>query len=1261
LCPSWEEKNDHGKSWEGALEQASVAIDGTCGWLFEHNGFKMWEESEESQLALVRGIQGCGKTTLLAYLVRRMQERRETMAYYFCDSTPCSPAIPLRALAYQLLQSLDDSKVVQLLSDRYEASPKGIGTVGTARDILKDAIFASSSCTIVIDALDEIATDNCNNRTFLSSLRDILRDIPVGIKMLCSTRDIEGISEIFTEQAVNRKTLAPIGIHINSGMIEPDVEKVIHHEMSKNNLQEKLEKSFNAEVVAKKLLEGSHGMFLLPVMMIKDLANKATLQAIWSFLDELPTDLHRYYSSILDKIDSTKLGMNDSSGKGYGKTILTLLAWSKEPLSYDQLEDSLTFDDRPGLLSLKSDIKSAFGCLVSLEDDLVKLSHPSVRRYLTTSPEFYGNRWYDNLVTPDPSGYIAELCLQYLLSNQYYDGLDPPQTRFASYLTCDLPRDRPFLRYAAMHWIHHCCEAKNQITLLLPISNLVCSAPRLLYWYYLITIILKRTAVFGVWGEHSKHFTVWGDQVIHNTDGFRDMCRELQNVLLNLQSRQGVDELSEDQLKTTYEIEGALRDVLRFEALWGRVVLDWPQELYNLQHLLQDPYCSKEGLQQKVLISHHLASIVARHGPMLEQRHLAKNHDRFALTITNIYMWPSLMPSKTHDVRQGDTLDTTKGYKVYLQSEAINSTMHVRDLRVGLEFADAGSLPTTFVISKDRKYLAFVWKRFAGDEIKTYLFALEQRDGQEFLTGIPWTFSDKGDPCRADSTSSSTFLRSKQAAAITSNPSRLWTAGGFYEIESETGSHQNPHSLLRDHECSELTFAEYGGAIAGLRRRQLELYKLTPTQCRMQAEAKDAQHILAVSPEGKFCLFIAGRAIDGPSTSPNEEVRLLCWNKKVSTLWQYPATSGVEGEECAPTESLELSYFYNSGGLHAFSDDVTVLVLCVPTHPTWSLLAFDLKAQDIPGSMRQLPYANLLRGAHLTSFCFPRTQNAHLCLLDSLGNMRVLQMSDPSTNAAHAAPEHMKPILLSGVISQNGEYKVYSSSVAETGSASSSHAHSTLSSGQSHKVFLTDVGSLGSTESTSINLDWVGQARTIRSDTLVVDSNPVVQATTTGLMTNFDVGTKLFQGAQNTLNELTSSYHGPDILTPPEQPVSRTTTAITFDPTVNRTFIHSFIYKPLPDVQELQKWSQTMTMEVYDVADPNNKMLEVFRGPDVEVAAEGYLASAIHEDLLAFSFSSAHANPANDTILCVWDLKHMRSGGDESEHSPGYVEHNLRE
>jgi hypothetical protein len=1125
---------------------------------------------------------------------------------------------------------------------------------------LKDAIFATSSCIIVVDALDEIATDHCHHQTFLSSLRDILRDIPVGIKMLCSTRDIDGISEIFTEQVVNKKTLVPISIHINSGMIRTDVEKVIHHEMSKNSLQEKLQKSSNAEVVAKKLLEGSHGMFLLPVMMIRDLGSKATLQAIWKFLDELPTDLHRYYSSILDKIDSAKLGMNDNSGKGYGKTILTLLAWSKEALSYDQLEDSLTFDDRPGLLNLKSDIKSAFGCLVSLEDDLVKLSHPSVRRYLTTSTEFYGTRWYKNLVTPDPSGYIAELCLDYLLSNQSCDSPYPSSTRFISCLACDLPRDRPFLRYAAMHWIHHCCESKNQITLLPPISNLVCSASQLLYWYYSITIILRRIAVFGTWDEYLKHSTVWGDRVIYNTDGFGDMCRELQNVLLSLQSRQGVDRLSENQLKTTYDIEGALRDVLKFEALWGRVVLNWPQELYNLQPLLQDPYCSKQDLQQKVLISHHVASTAARHGPMLEQRYLAKDVDRFALTATNIYTWPSLMPSTTHDVRHGDTLEATKGYKVYLQSEAINSTMHVREIRAGIEFAGVGSLPTTFVISKDRKYLAFVWKRFAGDEIKTYLFALEQRDGQEFLTGIPWTFSDKGDPCRADSTSSSTFLRSKQAAAITSNPSRLWTAGGFYEIESETGSHQNPHSLLRDHECSELTFAEYGGAIAGLRGRQLELYTLTPTQCRMQAEAKDAQHILAVSPEGKFCLFIAGRAIDDPSTSPNEEVRLLCWNKKVPTLWQYPATFGVEGEERAPTESPELSYFYNSGGLHAFSDDETVLVLCVPTHPTWSLLAFDLKAQDIPGSMRQLPYENLLRGAHLTSFCFPRTQNAHLCLLDSLGNMRVLQMSDSSTNAVTAAPEHMKPILLSGVISQNGEYKVYSSSVAETGSASSSHAHSTLSSGQSHKVFLTDVGSLDSTESTSINLDWVGQARTIRSDTLVVDSDPMVQATTTGLMTNFVVGTKLFQSAQKTLNELTSSNYGPDILTSSEQPVSRTTTAITFDPTGNRTFIHFFIYKPLPDVQKLQRWSQTMAMEVYDVADPNNKMLEVFRGPDVEVAAEGYLASAIHEDLLAFSFSSAHANPANATILCVWDLKHMKSGGDESEHSPGYVEHKLR-
>ncbi|KAH7082906.1 hypothetical protein BKA63DRAFT_584033 [Paraphoma chrysanthemicola] len=1150
---------------------------------------------------------------------------------------------------------------MQLLSDRYEKSPKGIGTIATAKGILKDVIFASSPCTIVIDALDEITTNNRNRQILLSSLRDILQDIPLGLKMLCSTRDIDGISDIFIEQAANKNTLIPININISPGMIRHDVEKVIHHEMTKNNLRQKLERTSNAEVVAEKLLEGSHGMFLLPVMMIKDLASKPTLPAIWKFLEELPTDLHKYYSSILDKIDSTKLGVSDKSGKGYGKTILTLLAWNKEALSYDQLEDSLTFGGKPDLLDLRSDIKSAFGCLVSLENDMVKLSHPSVRRYITTSPEFHTNKWSHNLVTSDPSGYIAELCLDYLLSDEYDLALYPPPTRFASYLTCGLPRDRPFLKYATIHWLHYCCEAKSRITLLSRIASLLCSSQRLLYWYYSVTIVLKRIAVFGVWSEDVKYASVWGDEVIYATDGFRDMCRELQNVLLDLQAHQGINKLSDDQLKITYEIEGALRNVLGFEALWGRVVLSWPQELYNLQSLLQDPYYSKENSQQKVLISRHFASTVAHHGPMLEQRYLADNVDRFALTATNIYMWPSLMPSTSSGLRYSHALDVTKGSKISLQSEAISSTMHVRDLRVGLEYASVGSFLTTFVISKDRKYLAFVWKRFTGNEIKTYLFRLEQRDEQEFLKPVPWTFGDPSDPCRADSTSSSTFLKSKQAAAITSNPSRLWTAGGLYDIESSTGNHQVPHSLLRNHEYSELTFAEYGGAIAGLRGTQLELYTLTPTRCCIQATAMNAQHILSVSPEGKFCLFIADRVIDGPARSPNEEVKLLCLDDRKLTLWQYSTVFDVEGEQRASTEFPKLGYFYNGGGLHAFSDDEAVLVLCVPTQPAWSLLAFDLKAKDITGSMRKLPHANLLRGAQLTSFCFPKTQDGQLCLLDSLGKMRILQMSGSSKNAVATVLENKRSILISGVIFQDGEYKVYSALVSGNSPAVSSRKHSRSSQVWSHKVFLTNIESLESTESTSISLDWIEQAKTIKSDTLVVDSDPVIQATTKGLMTKFDNMQKLFQNAQNTISELTSHEYDPEVVSSPEQPVSRTTTSITFEPSINRTFIHSFIYRPLPNVGELPKWSQTMAMEVYDRRDHNSRHLKVFRGPHVEVAAEGYLASALHKDVLAFSFSPAHACQTNATILCVWNLHCAESEQGESEQCYDYVERKLSE
>ncbi|KAF1841736.1 uncharacterized protein K460DRAFT_358448 [Cucurbitaria berberidis CBS 394.84] len=291
------------------------------------------------------------------------------------------------------------------------------------------------------------------------------------------------------------------------------------------------------------------------------------------------------------------------------------------------------------------------------------------------------------------------------------------------------------------------------------------------------------------------------------------------------------------------------------------------------------------------------------------------------------------------------------------------------------------------------------------------------------------------------------------------------------------------------------------------------------------------------------------------------EVRSLGFGNTAGTLHAYadalPFTSHSDGRTTHPCSIA------GSGGLHAFSDDETMLVLCVPTKPTWSLLTFDLKAKYITGSMRKLSYANLLR------------------------------------------------------------------------------------------VFLTDIGSLESTESTSISMDW------IESDTWVVDSDPVIQATTTGLTTNFQNQLKLFESAQKTLSKLTSYKYDPEVVTSPEQPVSRTTTSITFDPTKNRTFIHCFIYRPLPNVEKLPKWSQTMTMEVYSVGDPNSGRLKVYQGPDVEVAAEGYLASALHKDRLAFSFSSTHTYQASSTILCVWNLHYAEHEQDESEHCRGYVEHKL--
>ncbi|KAK3335249.1 hypothetical protein B0T19DRAFT_452137 [Cercophora scortea] len=1200
--------DDNVVNWARDLERAPVAADDTCTWLFEHPEFIAWRDSPCSRLSLLHGIQGCGKSTLVAYMINDLQKHGKPIAYFFCSEKSSSPVTRLRALGYQLLRRFDDDMVIRLLSDRYEKMPDDIGTVSAAKGILKDALMASPSCTIAIDALDEISPENRDREIFVRALADLIRDIPFELKILCSSRNVSGISNLFA-----RARLDVADIAIGSDLINDDIRRVIEIETRKQGLAKRIQNEGEMETIRRNLLEGSQGMFLLPVMMIKDLVTKPTLQDVYDFFKELPTDLHGYYTSILDKIDSRRLSN----------------------LSLAQVKEALSFDGAR-FLDLESDIKSAFGCLVSVEDGQIKLSHPSVRRYIVSSKSFRASKWYDRLTTSDPEKYLGELCLRYLERCDIPPS--PPPIRFA---TVDLPttlrEQHPFLDYASIYWLSHCASARYPRALVPMIQDLVSSnnSQRLLGWYCAAM------------------------QFLDGIEGFRAICKALQIFALSLETRAGEEELDNELLQQIYAIDKAVRSLLRFDGLWGQGFTWFPSELDNLAPLLHNPYrLAGPKYKQQSLIMQEFVSANAHHAKALDNRHLNEEFDRFLLTDTNIFMWTSLMPCTPFDRRHTYHLDPAEPSVIKFFVESIYSPVHETDMRQGRDPAEVGAFPAGCVVSPSRENVALVWPRFSQDKsepawVKTYLWGLTEDDDEKLLTFTKWTVAAREDPCRANRTQSRTFQKSRQAVAFTEDSLQLWTAGGLYDISD--GRHYPPPDLFYNDEMSELTFAEYGNAIVGMRKNtQLEVYELSSDRCQLRATAPNVSHVLAVSPHGKFTLCLSGSTTTSsavgnspdPSAVPHsdESIGLLVNDGTYTILWRYSSVvaSATEGD-AADLPSLQ--YFYNNGGLHAFSDNEAVLVLCVPTVPCWSLLAFDLKSGDIARSVWRIEFNRLFDGAELTSFCFSRTEDRQLYLLDGFGNMRTLSLSRKSNNTTSTLQNQKQIMLLSGIYCEGNSHHVYSSSLNPM-TRSATLAEFRKEDPQdsfplpAFEASITRVDTLVTSRSKQINMPYIRHFRNIKSKTVVVDYDPILQAIANGQnVTNSSWGDWLPDHAQFAIEATTEGNQESiaDWDLAPEESLKdtapRITTSVTFDTNVTRAFVHSVIYNPVASLRGQPRWVLTMIMDVRSTETLVARKTGKWRFALVGTVSQEDLASAYHHEtkLIAYSVSLLYRDRTTET------------------------------
>ena len=938
------------------------ATDNTCNWIFQRPEFVSWISESSSGILWVNGIPGSGKSFLAAHVVRHLQYTQSQVMFCFCNDRYEETRLLSNVLGCLVHQMLILNKnllnIVSVFHDK--STQKRLKSLETSIQVFKDSVSAVGPCCILIDALDE-----CTGRETLTRLLlDLIRDIPSGLKILVTSRDEGGIRRDPRDET-HAKVLT-----IRDNDIKDDIQIVVEHLVSSSHeLSLKLaEYAPLKRDVINGLVAAAQGMFLLPRFMIADLETKATVKEIYECLDDIPTDLDSYYITTLAKIDARRAAV--------ARKIFTWVLRTKRPLSLEEMKAAMSLEGSR-FVNLESDIISSCGCLDKVHAKLVRLSHSTVKQFLLESAAFRDHPLRASYIDTNGADHVANACFQYIfMYNLRIPLFQGP--RFAMLNLDDIRKIYPFLEYAAIHWVDHCRGSKSRIESLICIKNIL-NSPR-----------------FSVWYEAVSMFDVH--------EGFQSQFDKIQQWFLSLDF--STTWVVNQKVDMASSVASRISELWSFIEIWEKAMKGFPSEIYNINSTINFSCTSNGKARQQTLLTSN-----GEKGEDKQLYKLVDGHfinfgvDRFLLGATSIFSWNSLMQSEAWDVLPSYPITPEKPECILMNVQNILSGCV--DGRQGLALAAVNRVTAHAILRKDLKAVAIVWASYNSDQtapprIKSYAWFIRPDTTSIMLRRIEWT--DTVDPSRVDLTTSSAFNGSRAAVAFTEEGGLLWTPGGAYELDTGVKK-EHPPEIFYDSQISALTFSRDASTIAGVRKSiGVEVYSMRDGKLIGNAEGE--VEILGLSAFGGYCLYIRsfpnlGSSEDhraGTEDSMSQELRILSAQKDESQILWTPTEKLTKAAN--DQESLTLSHFYNNGGLFAFSDNETILVVCIPSIPSWKIVAFDLQEWDIASTMWVVDCANILMGTYPICLSFCPINDRRLYMMSNMGIIRAAQISRKDTTTS---------------------------------------------------------------------------------------------------------------------------------------------------------------------------------------------------------------------------------------------------------------------
>ncbi|KAL4918072.1 hypothetical protein BDW62DRAFT_201184 [Aspergillus aurantiobrunneus] len=420
---------------------------GTCQWIESNPELIRWRDSTSSSILHVRGIPGCGKTTLVSYLIDYMTAyisssySSSRVCYFYCHENPAEPERsnpdevlrciveqiawlePQRQYQTPLLRIYEEAKAIS-----YGQNPRKLSMEDTIAVLLE--LVKRHPATIIVDALDEC--DPTRRYTLFTAFRKILQDAAYPVKVLLSSRDDGDI--------LDQLAAAPnicIQPRHNAGDIIDFVRHAVAKAIDDRRLIRGMVPAALQRAIEETLTRDAQGMFRWASLQVDYLCNQQHIKLaedVEAELGRLPSTLQESYASIYSTIC-----MQARHSRDLANRTLAWLVCCQRSLPASDLIYAVSLS-MPRIMG-SHEVLDVCRNLVILDEEqhVFRLAHTSVREYLESIPEYS---------LPRSHSMVAQCCLDFLCHGVVWSSSS----------------DRPsaLRQYAALFWPLHMSLSENE-------------------------------------------------------------------------------------------------------------------------------------------------------------------------------------------------------------------------------------------------------------------------------------------------------------------------------------------------------------------------------------------------------------------------------------------------------------------------------------------------------------------------------------------------------------------------------------------------------------------------------------------------------------------------------------------------------------------------------------------------------------------------------------------------------------------------------